>query len=239
MFYLPVLFLTFAQDAPAAHLPDREAVMRAMKKTLAERPEQAEANLEIVDLSRFPVPDGEMEFEWKGLTPPAIGQSTARWRGTVRHDADHIYSIWAVVKLTVPCKRIVAAETIRPDVPIVDSEIRQEFYDGFPSESCNESILNVVGKVATRTILANMPITGGMLALPAAVLKGEQAIAMYQDDGVSLTLPVIAERSGRIGEVIAVRNPVSHKVLFALVISEGKVLVAAASRAASANGGKQ
>src|SRR5271155_111953 len=95
-----LLLLLFAADVPATHPLDREPVIRAMRKALAGRPYQAEANLEIVDLSHFPVPDGEIEFDWKGLTPPAPGQSTARWRGTVRHDADHSFSIWAVVRLT-------------------------------------------------------------------------------------------------------------------------------------------
>ena len=70
-----------------------------------------------------------------------------------------------------------------------------------------------------------------MLAAPAAVLKGEQAIAEYHDGAVWLSLPVIAERNGRIGEVIRVRNPASHKMLLAQVIGEGRVLIESGSRA--------
>jgi len=208
-------------------------VMRAMKKALAARPDSGDARIEIVDLSRFPVPEGETEFEWKGLTPPGTGQSTARWRGVVRHDADHVYSIWAVVRLTVPCKRIVATVNIRPDEPIVASQLQEESYEGFPSESCNESIGSLIGKVATRTIPVNLPIVRSMVAPPASVLKGEQALAEYHGDGVWLSLPVIAERSGRIGETIPVRNPVSHKILFAHVMGEGKVSIDGVSGAPS------
>jgi len=225
MFYLPLLFVNLAADLPSTHALDADAVMRAMMKTLAARPEHADAKIEIVDLSRFPVPEGEMEFEWKGLTPPAAGQSTARWRGVVRHNVDHIYSIWAVVRLTVPCKRVIATQTLRPDEPIVASQLQEEAYDGFPSESCNESIGQVVGKVVTRTVSANLPIARGMLAPPAAVLKGEQATAEYHGSAVWLSLPVIVERSGRIGETIPVRNPVSHKILLAQVTGQGKVSI--------------
>src|SRR5271165_7389029 len=103
---LPLLILFLAQEAPATQPLDRESVMRALRKAVAARPDRADARIEIVDLSRFPVPTGEIEFDWKGLTPPATGQSTARWRGVVHHDAEHVFSIWAVVRLTVPCKRI-------------------------------------------------------------------------------------------------------------------------------------
>jgi flagella basal body P-ring formation protein FlgA len=238
MFYF--LLLLLAADVPATHPLDRETVLRAMRKTLDARPERADANIEIVDLSHFPVPDGDIEFDWKGLTPPASGQGPARWRGFVRHDVDHTYSIWAVVRLTALCNRILAVQAIRPGDPITASQLQEEPYEGFPSEGCNGSVSNVIGKVATRTIQANTPITGVMLALPASVLKGEQAVAQYRDDQVSLTLPVIVERNGRIGDVIPVSNPVSHKILLAQVVGQGKVVIEGASRAAvPANGDKQ
>ncbi len=230
MFYLPLLFLNLAllepaSDVPATHELDREAVMRVIRKTVAERPGFVGASLEIVDVSHFPVPDGEMEFDWKGLTTPANGQTTARWRGSVRHDADHIYSIWATVKITVPCKRVIATTTIKQEIPITEADVQEEAYDGFPSETCNTGIAAVLGKVATRTISANAPILRSVLAAPASVLKGDQAVAVYRDSAVWLSLPVIAERNGRIGETIPVRNPSSQKILFGRVTGDGKVLI--------------
>jgi flagella basal body P-ring formation protein FlgA len=240
MLYLPLLFL-LAAELPATHPLDRETVLRAMKKALAASPDyRRDANIEIVDLSRFPVPGGEVEFDWKDLTPPAAEQSTVRWRGVVRHDVDHAFSIWAAVRLTVSCTRIVAAQTIRQEEPIEASELREESYDGFPSESCRGSVGSVIGKVATRTLLPNTPIAGSMLAAPASVLKGQQAIAEYRGDTVRLSLPVIAERSGRIGEVIRVTNPDSRKTFLAEVTGEGRVLIENGSRAPSpATGDKE
>jgi flagella basal body P-ring formation protein FlgA len=236
MFSLLLLFL-LAAELPATHPLDRESVLSAMKKALAASPDRKDANIEIVDLSRFPVPDGEVEFDWKALTPPAAEQSTERWRGVVRRDVDHSFSIWAVVRITVPCTRIVAVQTIRQEEPIAASELRAESYDGFPSESCTDTIGSVIGKVATRTLLANTPIVRGMLAPPASVLKGEQAIAEYRGDAVWLSLPVIAERNGRIGEVIRVINPETHKSFLAQVTGEGKVLIESGSRAPSPTAG--
>jgi len=223
MLTLPLILLFLAQEAPATHPLDREKVMRALRKAVSTRPEYADAQIEIVDLSRFPAPTGEVEFEWKDLTPPASGQSTARWRGVIRHDVDHMFSIWAVVRLTVPCKRVFATQNIRPDEPITGSQLHEESYEGFPSDNCSTGIKNVIGKVTTHTISANTPLVPAMLAAPAAVLKGDQAVAEYHDDALRLSLPVIAERSGRIGEIIPVRNPTSHKELFARVTGEGKV----------------
>jgi len=238
MFYLP-LFLLLAAELPATHPLDRDAVMSAMKKALAASPESRDANIEILDLSRFPVPDGEVEFDWKALTPPATEQSTERWRGMLRHDGDHSFSIWAVVRITVPCTRIVAVQNIRQDEPITASQIREESYLGFPSESCADTIASVLGKVATRTLLANTPIVRAMLLPPASVLKGEQAQAEYRGDAVRLSLPVIAERNGRIGEVIRVLNPETHKTFLAQVTGEGKVLIESAYSAPSPFAGDQ
>jgi flagella basal body P-ring formation protein FlgA len=242
MFYLPLLFLLAAElpaTQPATHPLDRATVLSAMRKALAASPDSSDAKIEIVDMSRFPVPDGEVEFDWKALTPPAAEQSTSRWRGVLRRDENHAFSIWAVVRLTVLCTRITAAEIIRPEEPITASQIREESYQGFPSESCRGNAGTVIGKVATRTLLTNTPIVGAMLAAPASVLKGEQAVAEYRGDAVWLSLPVIPERNGRIGEVIRVLNPQSHKTLLAQVIGEGKVLIESGSRAAALTTGDQ
>jgi flagella basal body P-ring formation protein FlgA len=135
-----------------------------------------------------------------------------------------------VVRITVPCKRVVAAEPIKPDEPITASQLQEESYEGFPSETCESKIENVVGKVATRNISINSPVLRTMLATPASVLKGEQAIAEYRSGGVMLSLPVIVQRNGRIGEIIQVLNPTSHKTLLAQVIGEGRVTIEGASR---------
>jgi flagella basal body P-ring formation protein FlgA len=229
MFYLPLLFL-LAAELPTTHPLDRGAVTNAMRKALASNPDYRDANIEILDLSRFPFPDGQVEFDWKGLTPPGAEQSTERWRGLLRQDVNHSFSIWAVVRITTPCTRVLATQTIRPDEPIGTSELREESYDGFPSDGCKDRAANVIGKVATRTILQNTPIARTMLALPASVLKGETAVAEYHNDAVRLSLSVIAERSGRIGEVIRVLNPDTHKTFFAQVTGEGKVLIESGSR---------
>jgi flagella basal body P-ring formation protein FlgA len=85
-----------------------------------------------------------------------------------------------------------------------------------------------------------MSIVGSMLAAPASVLKGQQAIAEYRGDTVRLSLSVIAERSGRIGEVIRVTNPDSRKTFLAEVTGEGRVLIESGSRAPSpATGDKE
>jgi flagella basal body P-ring formation protein FlgA len=154
---LLLLQSTLVADLATVHPLDREVVTRAMRGALAEN-----MNLEIVEISQFPVPDGEIAFDWKDLTPPAAGQSTARWRGVVRRDADHPFSIWAVVRVTAPCERVIAAQTIRPDEPIKASQLREESYQGFPSESCAVGIDGVIGKVATLTLSANTPIVRAM-----------------------------------------------------------------------------
>lgn len=215
-----LLLLMLAAEQPPTHALDRDAVLAVMRASAP-----ANASLELVDISRIPVPDGDIQFQWKDLTPPPAGQQQSRWRGVVRHDADHVFSIWAVVRIAVPCKRIVAAQNIQRDEPISSDYLHEESYDGFPSESCTADAAAMIGKVAARTISANAPILPVMLTAPAAVKKGEQATAEYHGGAVRLSLSVIVQRNGRVGEVIPVQNPSSHKTLLAEVTGEGKVSI--------------
>ncbi len=127
-------------------------------------------------MSHFPVPDGEMEFDWKGLTPPATGQAVARWRGIIRHDIDHtLFDLGRRAdygSLQKDCRRPKSSGRMsrswRP------RSVRS-FYDGFPSESCTENIDNVIGKVATRTVLDEFASRRRNARCARAVVKGEQA----------------------------------------------------------------
>ena len=83
-----------------------------------------------------------MEFDWKGLTPPANGQSTARWRGVrAARRGPYIFDLGRGADHRSVQQVIAAAEhhtAGRADRRT--AQIREESYDGFPSETCNGGI---------------------------------------------------------------------------------------------------
>jgi flagella basal body P-ring formation protein FlgA len=181
--------------------------------------------IEIVEVSHYPAPEGEIVFSRQDLASPASPHAPARWRGSVISESGHRFSIWADVRLTTSCRRIVAAEPLPPDVPIRAVQLREETYAGFPSGTCGGHMEDMLGLVPLRAISAATALSRDLLAPPAAVHRGQEATAEYRSGGVHLSLTVIAERNGRIGELIPVLNPSSHKIFQARVAGIGTVAV--------------
>jgi flagella basal body P-ring formation protein FlgA len=60
---------------------------------------------------------------------------------------------------------------------------------------------------------------------PTVIAKGSPVTAEYTSGAIRLKVPVIAERAGRVGDLIQVRNPSSQKVFSARVRNEEYVVV--------------
>jgi len=72
--------------------PGEEEVMAAMRESLPD------AQIEIVELSRYKAPRGRIEFPRRGLT--AAGD-VWMWRGTVRYGERRSVPVWARVKIAL------------------------------------------------------------------------------------------------------------------------------------------
>src|SRR6267378_413485 len=105
----------------------RERVIDAMRQALGD----SEAGIEIVELSRYPVPRGDIEFTRAGLPPG--GATPALWRGFVRYGSQRRFAIWARVKVTVRSTRIVATQNLPAGHRIEVSQVRAEPTETFPS----------------------------------------------------------------------------------------------------------
>jgi flagella basal body P-ring formation protein FlgA len=191
-----------------------------MRKAL----EPLAADVEILEVSHFPAPEGEIEFSWKDLALPASPHAASRWRGFIRYDDDRRFAIWADVRITAECRRVVAVSTLRPGLPIRAEQVREETYQGFPLGK-NLGLEDVAGRALLRTVRSGDAITQDLLVEPMVIAKGAPLIAEYISGRIRLKIPVVAERAGRMGEMISVRNPSSQKVFAARVRGEGIVVV--------------
>jgi flagella basal body P-ring formation protein FlgA len=197
----------------------RERVTAAMQTTVPE------ARIEVLDLSRQPVPPGEIYFPLSGLsTAPASGPAAARlWRGQVRQVGRDDFPVWAKVRILISGTHAIASEALLPGRPIELSQIRLEPYEGPPGMP---GPAEIVGRAPRRPIPAGAAIEAGLLEEPQEVLRGERVRVEVWSGRARLVLEGEAQSSGRHGETITVRNPASGKVFNAKVQDRGQVSVA-------------
>lgn len=87
---------------------------------------------------------------------------------------------------------------------------------------------SLAGRVARRALAPGAIIRQGDLAKPEVVARGDVVTIVYEIPGLVLTLRGRANEAGAQGDMIAVSNPQSKKILQAQVVAPGKVSVSAA-----------
>ena len=100
-----------------------ERVSEAMHETLGPA-----ARIEIVELSHFPTPPGQVVFPRESLGYPPI----AFWHGYVQYDGDKKFSVWARVKVSVASVQVITLEDLKPGIPIRASQLKVVQSEGFP-----------------------------------------------------------------------------------------------------------
>src|SRR5581483_6020043 len=79
---------------PAAP-PNPDRILAALQAALPE------ARIQLLDYSRYPVPEGPLDFASTGLRG-------ATWSGAVRYGGRHRAPVWARVQVTVTANRVIA-----------------------------------------------------------------------------------------------------------------------------------
>lgn len=196
-----------------------ERVIDAMRQALG----TPEARIEIVELSRYPVPRGDLEFTRSGLPPG--GATAVLWRGFVRYGSQHRFAIWARVKVTVRSTRIVATQNLPPGRRIEASQVRAEPTETFPSNQPAPSLDQVLGRVPRRSITAGALLTQNLLDAPKEVERGEVVAVEVHSGGARLSLEGRAQASGRRGDAIPIRNLATGKSFSARVAGKNRVVL--------------
>ena len=178
--------------------------------------------LEIVDYSRAPVPQGVIEFPRAGLRAAPGG---AFWYGAVRYAKTRRFAIWVRIRARFAVKRIVAAAPLKEGETLVPSMLKEATVDEFPKDGFAGSVGEAAGQVLRRPVAAGEAIRTAWLEPPKLVLRGDIVSVEVQRGGARLRLEGFAQASGAAGETIPVLNPLSHRVFRARVQSKGIVFV--------------
>jgi len=211
-FHLPDPEREVCVSRPAAP-PDAARILEALRAALPG------ATIEVLDYSRYPVPDGPLEFALAGLRG-------ATWSGAVRYGGRHRAPVWARVRVTISATRVIATRNLPAGARIDAADLRVETRDETPSpEAMPSDPADVAGMIPRRSIRAGETVRASWLGPAKAVARGETVDVEVRAGGALLRLPGQALTSGTVGQTILVRNPESNRRFQARIEAPGKVTV--------------
>jgi flagella basal body P-ring formation protein FlgA len=196
---------------------DAAAVLAAMRRAL----DAPDALIDLVELSKFPAPAGEIVFSRTGLNEPPAN-TPAIWNGAVIYDGGR-FPIWARVRISVHQKRVVAVTLLRPGHAVLASDVQLQEVDEFPHNTAAlASLEQAIGRIPRRVIAAGAPVMPSAIDEPADVELGQTVVVEVRSGGATVTVEAKAESSGRRGDMVSFRNPASGKVFRARVEEKGR-----------------
>lgn len=203
--------------------PDAARVREALARALA----VPGARIEIEDFSRRPMPRGEMIFPREWLRAPPPGATAAvLWKGYVLYAGKRRFPIWARVRIAAPVARVRAVETLRAGEVIRPEQLAVETAEGFPGAGRDaETIAQAAGRRPRRTIPAGAVVPLALLEEVREVERGDTVRVAVASGAARLALTGRAESSGRVGEMVRVRNMDANRVFSARVAGKGAVTV--------------
>lgn len=205
-----------------------ESVIAAMRQAL----DDPQAHIEILELSRFPVPHGDLEFDRSNL--PVGTDAAVVWRGVVRYAGGRKFGVWASVKLRVQGNRVVATENLAAGKPIQASQVKLEPAEVYPVPRTAPLTLDgVIGTNARVPVPAGGVIAPGMVDAPKEVERGDLVQVEVQSGSALLKLEAKADSAGRHGEPIKVHTLANGRSFSARVAGKDRVVVAAGTEPAS------
>jgi flagella basal body P-ring formation protein FlgA len=199
---------------------DPELVKAAMRKSLG----AVSATIEILAISKYPAPQGELLFPRDSLMQPASGDS-AVWNGYVAYDGGR-FPVWARLRLTTLQSRLVSVVEMTPGHIVEATDLQVEEANEFPRRLPTITTVEAaVGLVARRAIPAGSVLTATMLEVPNDVVRGQTVMVEVHSGGAVVKVEAKAESAGRRGDTVSVRNATSGMLFRAEVEGKGRVLV--------------
>jgi len=180
------------------------------------------ARIELLDLTRFEVVEGDIEFPRAGLSASGV------WRGRVNYGPGLSQSIWTKVSITVEGKWVEAAVRLEAGRPVDPGKLLIRTGPLSPlAPTLADSIDSIAGKTPVRTIERGTPLLKSMFVAGREVERGDCVRVKVSSGHAALEFAGIAESPGRNGDQILIRNPESGRTFQARIEAKGTVFVKA------------
>lgn len=190
---------------------DEADVIQAMRRSLPD-----DARVTLQEFSRAAAPPGTIVFPIETL-------KAGLWRGYVSYGDSKRFDIWARVRVEIKQTRVVAAAPLKPGSPLTAVELRLEEFEAEPDASSVRTIEEAVGRVVKGPVAEGSALLVRMLDLPAAVTRGATVSLRAAVGSAQVMVEGQAQASGRIGEIIPVKNVTSGRVVRARIDGVGEV----------------
>lgn len=201
-----------------------QEVEAAMRKAL----DNPQVNIELIEFSRQPIPQGEVVFDPARLPSPVSDEAAqpVAWNGFIEYGRRRRFTVWARVRLTATMQRLVAARPIRAGARIERADVRVETYEGFPRNDAPD-VAAVIGQVSVRPLQEGMVIPSRLLREAPLIKYGDRVSVVVSAGRAVIKTEGRAEDTGKMGETIDVRNLKSGRIFKGKVIGSGQVAVVA------------
>ncbi len=209
-------------------VPSEESVREAMLASISGRA----AQIEIVEQSRFSVPEGKMTFPAQGIAPaPGADRTLLLWKGQVRYSESRTAPIWAKVRIVGPVERVRTRETLLPGEPITAAQVELVRIEGTPVGGTFATALEeVLGRTVRMKVPAGAALRLTELAALPQIAAGQQAQIEVRNGTMRILAEGRAERAGHAGEIIPFTNPATGKRFRARVEGQGRASVTLSPR---------
>lgn len=190
-----------------------DRLRQALAKT-----EPALAEGEIVDFSRFPVPEGPIEFLAATGTPDRRDGSRLL-RGGVAYAVGRKQPVWVRVRAHQRAVSLKARQDLAAGEPIDATAVE---LTPAPGKAGITRLEELDGLVPRRSIAAGTTLTRGMFGRARDVDAGQTISVSVRSGRARLSFQARAETSGSAGDQVLVRSPVSNQRLRVRVSGRGR-----------------
>src|SRR5579872_5477492 len=123
------------------------------------------------------------------------------------------WTIYVPVRLHQWRRVVVAAAALPPNRPLTAADLTMAPV-AEPAQ--------VVGKLLRTNVPAASPILAAQLEAPVLIHRDQKVLVTLNDGAITVKTTLVAEQDGRAGDIIALRNPSSQKVIHATVTADGE-----------------
>jgi flagella basal body P-ring formation protein FlgA len=202
----------------------RTTAINAAAAQAAMTQEYPEARIEVIELSRYPAPEGHIVFPKSGLQ--RVPGAVMLWRGYIAYGEGRKFDIWARVGITIQRDRIIATQVLRPGQLIREDQVKVDQYNGPPLEAgFAVSVEEVVGRVPRSITLPGSPIKTSTLETPVEISRGDIVSVEVLNGASRISLEARAASSARLGQSVQLQNQTSGKSFRATVSGTGRAVV--------------